>query len=73
MFVNSKHERLTLRKVKLIYIIRTFVIIYGHQYGGLRRKPYIGAHSARETPVPMPNTAVKPRSGYNTWFLSLGK
>ena len=27
----------------------------------------IGAHGARETPVPMPNTAVKPSSGYNTW------
>ena len=32
-----------------------------------------GAHSERETPVPIPNTAVKPLSGYNTWFLSLGK
>jgi hypothetical protein len=29
----------------------------------------IGAHGARETPVPMPNTAVKPRSGYNTWVI----
>ncbi len=27
----------------------------------------IGAHSAGETPVPIPNTAVKPSSGYNTW------
>ena len=26
-----------------------------------------GAHSERETPVPIPNTAVKPLSGYNTW------
>jgi hypothetical protein len=33
----------------------------------------IGAHGARETPVPMPNTAVKPRSGYNTWGSPLGK
>ena len=33
----------------------------------------LGAHSERETPVPIPNTAVKPLSGYNTWFLSLGK
>jgi hypothetical protein len=32
-----------------------------------------GAHSARETPVPIPNTAVKPRSGYNTWVSNLGK
>jgi len=32
-----------------------------------------GAHGARETPVPMPNTEVKPRSGYNTWGLPLGK
>ena len=30
-------------------------------------KRFIGAHGARETPVPMPNTAVKPSSGYNTW------
>ena len=29
----------------------------------------IGAHGARETPVPMPNTAVKPSSGYNTWVI----
>jgi hypothetical protein len=36
-------------------------------------KPSIGAHSARATPVPMPNTAVKPRSGYNTWGSPLGK
>ncbi len=27
----------------------------------------IGAHGGRETPVPIPNTAVKPLSGYNTW------
>jgi hypothetical protein len=27
----------------------------------------VGAHSARETPVPISNTAVKPRSGYYTW------
>ena len=26
-----------------------------------------GAHGARATPVPMPNTEVKPRRGYNTW------
>jgi hypothetical protein len=26
----------------------------------------IGAHGARETPDPIPNSAVKPRSGYNT-------
>ena len=32
-----------------------------------------GAHSKRETPVPMPNTAVKPPSGYNTWVSNLGK
>ncbi len=25
-----------------------------------------GAHGARETPVPISNTAVKPCSGYNT-------
>jgi hypothetical protein len=33
----------------------------------------LGAHGARETPVPMPNTEVKPRSGYNTWGPPLGK
>jgi len=27
----------------------------------------------RETPVPIPNTEVKPRCGYNTWVLTLGK
>ena len=32
-----------------------------------------GAHGARETPVPIPNTEVKPRSGYNTWGPPLGK
>ena len=32
-----------------------------------------GAHSPRATPVPIPNTAVKPRSGYNTWGSPLGK
>ena len=37
------------------------------------RVDLIGAHSPRATPVPMPNTAVKPRSGYNTWVLTLGK
>ena len=33
----------------------------------------IGAHGARETPVTMPNTEVKPRRGYNTWGSPLGK
>ena len=33
----------------------------------------LGAHGARETPVPIPNTAVKPRRGYNTWGPPLGK
>ena len=33
----------------------------------------VGAHGARETPVPIPNTEVKPRSGYNTWGSPLGK
>ena len=33
----------------------------------------LGAHGAREIPVPMPNTAVKPRRGYNTWGSPLGK
>lgn len=35
----------------------------------LHKRVYIGAHGARETPVPMPNTAVKPSSGYNTWVI----
>lgn len=29
--------------------------------------PSFGVHGARETPVPIPNTEVKPRSGYYTW------
>ena len=37
------------------------------------RGRFFGAHGARETPVPIPNTAVKPSSGYNTWVLALGK
>ena len=36
---------------------------------GIRSQCHIGAHGTRETPVPMPNTAVKPRSGYNTWVI----
>ena len=39
---------------------------------GVSHVPF-GAHGARETPVPMPNTAVKPRRGYNTWGSPLGK
>jgi hypothetical protein len=47
---------------------------YGHQCRFcLKCKFDIGAHGARETPVPMPNTEVKPSSGYNTWVLALGK
>lgn len=30
-------------------------------------KAKVGVHGARETPVPIPNTAVKPCSGYYTW------
>ncbi len=33
----------------------------------LLRRNHFGAHSVRETPVPIPNTVVKPHSGYNTW------
>jgi hypothetical protein len=33
------------------------------------KKYRVGAHGARETPVPIPNTEVKPRSGYNTWVI----
>ena len=39
----------------------------------LRHKFQIGVHGAGETPVPIPNTAVKPSIGYNTWVLALGK
>jgi carbonic anhydrase len=39
----------------------------------LRHKFQIGAHGERETPVPIPNTEVKPLIGYNTWVLALGK
>jgi hypothetical protein len=37
------------------------------------KKLRIGVHRERETPVPIPNTAVKPFIGYNTWVLALGK
>ena len=33
----------------------------------IRSRRRIGAHGMRETPVPIPNTEVKPHSGYNTW------
>ena len=33
-----------------------------------KRSAKFGAHGARETPVPIPNTEVKPRSGYYTAF-----
>lgn len=36
---------------------------------GIRSRRLIGAHGTRETPVPIPNTEVKPRSGYNTWVI----
>ena len=39
--------------------------MHTHQCGGC----HIGAPGARETPVPIPNTEVKPRSGYNTWVI----
>jgi len=39
----------------------------------MRYKYQVGALGERETPVPIPNTAVKPLSGYNTWVLTLGK
>ena len=54
--------------------------IHEHRYARLlvpsltdRPGSHIGAHGARETPVPIPNTAVKPRSGYNTSTFSGGK
>jgi hypothetical protein len=34
-----------------------------------KERASIGAHGARETPVTIPNTAVKPSSGYNTWVI----
>ena len=39
----------------------------------LEQKGQVGLHGAGETPVTMPNTEVKPSSGYNTWVLALGK
>ena len=36
-------------------------------------KGLVGVHGEGETPVPIPNTVVKPFSGYNTWVLALGK
>jgi hypothetical protein len=41
-----------------------------------RRLPFkilVGAQREGETPVPMPNTEVKPFIGYNTWVLALGR
>ena len=32
-------------------------------------KYQVGAHREGETPVPMPNTEVKPSIGYNTWVI----
>jgi hypothetical protein len=37
------------------------------------RKFYAGVHGVGATPVTIPNTEVKPHSGYNTWVLTLGK
>lgn len=58
----------------------TYRVIHEHQYARLqvqsltdRPGSHIGAHGARETPVPIPNTAVKPCSGYNTSTFSGGK
>ena len=45
---------------------------FARQQGG-RYKSQVGAHGAGETPVPIPNTEVKPSCGYNTWVLALGK
>jgi hypothetical protein len=39
----------------------------------LHRKDRVGVHGEGETPDPIPNSAVKPFSGYNTWVLALGK
>jgi hypothetical protein len=36
-------------------------------------KILVGAQREGETPVPMPNTEVKPFIGYNTWVLALGR
>lgn len=35
----------------------------------LKNRAQIGAHSAGATPVTIPNTEVKPSSGYNTWVI----
>jgi hypothetical protein len=47
---------------------------FGYAKTGFERyKGGIGLHGAGETPVPIPNTEVKPSIGYNTWVLALGK
>ena len=43
------------------------------RHKGQIRGFYAGIHSVEETPVPMPNTAVKLYCGYNTWGSPLGK
>ena len=43
------------------------------RHKGQGRGFYAGVLSVGETPVPIPNTAVKPRGGYNTWVLTLGR
>lgn len=56
----------------MIFYLKKVAHPYGHRFlysycNGTNTK--IGAHSDRETPVPIPNTAVKPISGYNTWVI----
>ncbi|MDN5302808.1 MAG: hypothetical protein PWQ60_2322, partial [Thermoanaerobacteraceae bacterium] len=34
---------------------------------------FLGGHSGGETPVPMPNTQVKPSSADGTWGFPLGE
>ena len=36
-------------------------------------KPSFGAHGARETPVPIPNTEVKPQRAYGTTVIFRGR
>ena len=63
----------------LICKLATFIVAFtASMLNGLQENDppmdrFLGAHGAGETPVPIPNTAVKPSSGYNTWVLALGK
>jgi hypothetical protein len=55
-------SRLTQRFAKRLSVQPALLV--GRKAG---TKAKVGAHGKGETPVPIPNTAVKPLSGYYTW------